>query len=290
MKNYGLAMIISLGFSFLLVIFVYFSYFMIIFEMASSMENYDSILTRLYGLLGGFVFILVLACAMGIFVFVRYIQFMMSLKRAGEDTRDSHLQQAFKLELSAMIATIVAYVFLVVLITFFYFPFIEQVMYEADEFLRLMLLFYLGVGILVLIPIVLQITSGINFAKWAETLSMQQPSNYLLHKMADSVKYIKWGRILSVIPMVYALGPFVVIYGFWTGGKAIMDVYTPRGGVNTLNVHAPPLTSYEHSQSQGDYGGPTLRPVNTRSDVCVYCGAPKANPDAAFCAVCGKEL
>ncbi|MHA1619682.1 MAG: zinc ribbon domain-containing protein, partial [Promethearchaeota archaeon] len=208
------------------------------------------------------------------------------LKTAKDETQDYHLQRAYKMELYGFIISlalpIIIPIFFIVLLV----PIFAGSYADPYAVIGAIMLLVLAIIVIALIPIILQIVAGIALADWAEALSMQQPANYPLRKISDGVKNIKLGRILSVIPMVNFLGPFVVIYGFWTGGKAIMNVY---GG----SASTPQMTS-QYGQTQGEYDTPSMPSHVTiaprSSDICQYCGTPKANPDAQFCSVCGKEI
>jgi hypothetical protein len=302
MKDYGLAQIISMGFGIVSGIVMQFMFLglpLMDIEAMSSMsetEFFNTFSDLILGLLGSMIVFIVIASAIGIYTLVRYIQFMMRLNTAKNDTQDYHLQRAYKMELYAIIITLTLPILLPIFFVLFFLPIFEGGYVDPFAAIGTIMLLALVILIVALIPIILQIVAGIALANWAENLSMQTPENYALRKISDGVNNIKLGRILSVIPMVNILGPFVVTYGFWTGGKAIMNVYgggrgsTPSQTSDMGQQQTPP----PYGQPQGNYGASSVSSHVTTaprsSNFCQYCGTPKANPDASFCSVCGKEM
>ena len=278
--------------------FMFFGLPLMDFEMMSTLseeEFFNTFSELLFGLMGGLIVLGVISTALGIYSLIRYIQFMMRLNRAKIDTQDYHLQRAYKMELYAIIITLALPIILPIFFILLFLPVFEGGYVDPYAAIATMLLVFFVILIVVLIPIILQIVASVALANWAEALSMQQPENYALRKISDGVKNIKLGRILTVIPMVNFIGPFVTIYGFWTGGKAIMNVY---GGGSGSTPSQPfdmgQQTTTPYGQTQGEYGAPSMPSHVTiaprSSDICQYCGTPKANPEAQFCSVCGKEM
>lgn len=292
MKDYALAQIIVMGFSFISAFIIQVMFMGLPFmdleamETMSPAEFNNLIYDMLGGLMIGFLVISVILFVLGIYSLVRYFQFISRLKTAKDETQDYQLQRAYKMELSGFIISLTLPIIIPIFFVLLLVPVFGGSYADPYAIIGAIMLLFLAIIVIALIPIILQIVAGIAFANWAEALSMQQPENYPLRKISDGVKNIKLGRILSVIPMVNILGPYVVIYGFWTGGKAIMNVY--GGNAST------PQTTTQYGQTQGAYGAPSMPSHVTiaprSSDFCQYCGTPKANPDAQFCSVCGKEM
>ncbi len=300
MKDYGLAQIISMGFGILsgfIIQFMFLGLPLMDLEAMSTMsetEFFNAFSEVIFGLMGGLIVLFVISSALGIYSLVRYIQFMMRLKTAKDDTQDYNLQRAYKMELYAILIALSLPILIPLFLVLLFVPMFAGS--SADPYAAIggFMLFLLFLVVIILIPVILQIIAGSALATWAENLSMQQPENYPLRKISDGVKNIKLGRILSVIPMVNVVGPFVVIYGFWTGGKAIMNVYGGGAGSSSQVFDMGQPTSIPYGQPQEEYGAPSMPSHVTiaprSSDFCQYCGTPKANPDAQFCSVCGKEM
>jgi len=304
MKDYGLAQIISLAFGFISSIIMYFMFLPLTLtdpetmSLMSGTEFLNAFSELIFKLMGGMIVFFVIASGISIYSLVRYIQFLMRLKTAKDDTQDYHLQRAYKMELYSIVSALALVVILPILFVLLFIPLVNGGSGSYGAIIGGFMLIMVLILIAVLLPIILQIVAGVALATWAENLSMHHPENYPLRKMSDGINNIKLGRILSVIPMVQFIGPYVVIYGFWTGGKAIMNVYG-QGGTGSPSQsfdmgNMGQQTTTPHGQPQATYGTPSMPSHVTTapksSNICPYCGTPKANLDAAFCSVCGKEM
>ncbi|MHA1745907.1 MAG: hypothetical protein ACTSWW_07895 [Promethearchaeota archaeon] len=301
MKDYALAQIIAMSFSFISAFIMQIMFMGLPFmdleamQTMSPAEFNNLIFEMLDGLMIGFLVISGIIFALGIYSLVRYFQFISRLKTAKDETQDYHLQRAYKMELYGFIISLALPIIIPIFFVLLLVPIFAGSYADPFAIIGVIMLILLAIIVIALIPVILQIVAGIALADWAEALSMQQPENYPLRKISDGVKNIKLGRILTVIPMVNILGPFVVVYGFWTGGKAIMNVY---GGGSGSTPSQPfdmgQQTTAPYGQPQGGYGAPSMPSHVTTaprsSNICPYCGTPKANPDASFCSVCGKEM
>jgi hypothetical protein len=314
MKRYAVAMIVSLGF-FLFAVFYLPDILdvpmlpdFVVLGTGKSMAILRPTFNESIGVFGLPIVRGLIALGLGFVIMACYIQYLIHMKKAWEITQDEHLQRAYKMEMYSILTSLVPIILFAIYYHRFFIFFIGQTIYNPYMAFQSRPIPVVGMRVLILIPLIFQILAGSSITKWARSMSLQHPENYWLGRIFIRVKNIKLGRLLTVIPMACILGPFITIYGFWAGGKAIMGVYAREGGFRvTQTIDRNQQASALYGQPQGGYSAPNIpshgtetprsftgvstnRPDTGLPNFCQYCGSPKANPDAQFCAICGRKM
>ncbi|MHA1673192.1 MAG: zinc ribbon domain-containing protein [Promethearchaeota archaeon] len=231
--------------------------------------------------------------AASIYMLVRFIQYLISLKSAAAIVGDPDLQDHYKNEIRAILASIIASIVASIVLFLFireFLGFIEGIddieTSNVEEInsamLALMMKFTLWILILFalgILTLIFRILSALKLDEWAEGLQHQY--GFSMRGIKEGTNLVKWGRIAVVIPFLNYFAGIILLVGFTKAGKSIMDQFGQGTGNTTSRVGGSLETSYMPSE--------TLRPLGNTGR-CPSCGAPISEQDAGFCAMCGKKL
>ena len=258
-----------------------------------------------------FVIPFIIILLIGLYVFYRQIKYIISLKRASVATQESNLKRSYHMELSMIITSIIFPIVLMIIV----FSVLGNISMgisdleylDSEEFLTSMLI---RLGIIWVVAmlfgiaiIVFKIIAAVSLDKWAETQE-RNLNHYLMLEMKQGTNYIKIGQIISVIPMISFLGPFLYYYGLGKAGKAMRDYYSQSEPqlADTKSYTSNYATSPSYYGNPKYSATPTTIPPKS-SDVfqtftaskptqmfCPHCGAPLTESAPSYCPMCGKKI
>ncbi len=231
--------------------------------------------------------------ATSIYMFVRYILYLVRLKSVAEIVGDPNLQDHYKNEIRAIIVSVVTSI--VAAITVFVLirellVFIEEMdvidSSNVEEFNSAMMSFVMKsmmwiliLGALGIITLIFRIISAMKLDEWAEGLQAQ--FGFSMRAIKEGTNLIKWGRIAVVIPLLNYFAGIIFMVGMTKAGNAIKTQFGEGGGNAISGMGGSLETSYMPSE--------TFRPMGEFGR-CPFCGSPIPDQDAGFCGMCGKKL
>ena len=310
MKKYAKAIWIEIGG---VVVLLFIASFMMMGSfMVGDPDAMFGVENGIYVLIGGMI-------ALEIFVLVRYIQFTLQLKVAGEVTNSPLLQKAWKYLLAAILSSVVlriySEVFMVGIIrSFLTLDYagmdLEQMLDAVDALAYTAEVLSIFVTI---IPVAFQLMFAVLFHKWTQSLAAEHHGDFLYMALEQGANLIRIGTFLSFIPLIELVGALILPLGYGKTGKALELISPNHQSTSTYENQMPyghtpfdittqPRPPYTRS-STGSNDGPAsqtqmggaqnpVRPPNSGNPrkLCPFCGTKLPNPGAAFCSMCGKEI
>ncbi|MHA1766197.1 MAG: hypothetical protein ACTSVK_08035, partial [Promethearchaeota archaeon] len=241
MHRYAIASWISLGLGF-------FGGFIIQMAIMTPMMNsYNSgSINNLYDLLVGIggilIFYVILSFIITVYQYVTYIQYLMQLKKVGEYTSDFDLQKAYKMELGALIISIILIILIpILLISIFGGSILMNIQTEEDIYSLLMMLFgfMFVMFIVAILAIVFQVLSVLAFDRWGQRIKSANYQNPYARSIAEGTNFMKFGRIIAIF--VGSIGSVLFLIGFMKAGKNIIEFFNNSGNI-------PPVQSATFQQ------------------------------------------
>jgi TM2 domain-containing membrane protein YozV len=300
MKNYATASWISLAATFFGSIIIQMVFIVPMMTMTDS-GIYDDPYTMLMGMLGIVLFFFVVALAISIYQFVTYIQYLIQLKKVWEYTNDIDLQKAYKMELWAMIISIIMVLSIpVMFLIFFGGSFMIDFSNDAEIYGLFMILFGILVVIMIfaILSIILQVLSVFAFDRWGQRIKMADYQNPYGGNIAEGTNFMKLGKIISIF--AGNIGLILFLIGFMKAGKNIM-VYFEGFGTSTLSqgpvfaqsssgstLQQPRVSSPNPNLNSSYMGNTTMKPQG--EGFCSFCGSELDDKRSLFCSTCGRKL
>lgn len=286
--------------------------FVIIGPMMAAMESgtFDDPYAMLIGMGGILLFFVLIMLAISIYQLITYIQYLMQLKKVGENTNDINLQKAYKMELWAMIISVIIMIVILpaMLLLILSLGNLMNITTESELFAFLQLLFgFLFVVIIIaLTSIVLQVLSVSAFDRWGQGIKMANYQNPNAGNIAEGTNFMRIGRILSLF--VGSIGSILFLIGFMKVGKNMTEFFEGYGKYQLSQGSASPQSSGSrtfqqprsyttnttnpnlNSSSMGNtsYGNTTMKPQG--EGFCPYCGLELQDKNSMFCSNCGRKL
>ena len=311
MNKYAIASWISLAAGFLgnfIIQFVFMG------PMMAAMESdtFDDPYALLIGMGGILLFFALITLALSIYQFVTYIQYLMQLKKVGEYTNDLDLQKAYKMELWALIISLILSIIIlpVLLLLFLRGGFLMEITTENElmGFIRLIFGFLFIVIVISLTSIVLQVLSVFAFDRWGQAIKMANYQNPFAGYIAEGTNFMKIGRIVSLF--AGSVGLILYLIGFMKVGKNMVEFFDGYGkyqlsqgstspqspGSNTFQQQGPSTINPSLNSSNigntsygnAPYGNTTMKPQGP--GFCPYCGLKLQDKNSMFCSNCGRKL
>ncbi|MHA1612494.1 MAG: hypothetical protein ACTSYU_10620, partial [Promethearchaeota archaeon] len=233
-----------------------------------------------------------------IIILVRYIQYLIQLKRTSLITNDSFLLKIYKIEL---VSLIVGFLFNVLIM------FVDAIYYS-----------WLYTFICSLPMLILSLALALYFLKWTENFTPNIIEQSSITEFKKGVNLVILSSVLDFIPDFHDLVIYISIFsavlyliGFWKIGKTIIRDFG-LGQLGDINAYATPdmysglgpsrlsSSSIYNSSKSVDYdleissselnsSEKSSQQSSQQSSLCSYCGAPKLDLDAQFCATCGNK-
>ncbi|TFH29652.1 MAG: zinc ribbon domain-containing protein, partial [Promethearchaeota archaeon] len=150
------------------------------------------------------------------------------------------------------------------------------------------------------------------FLKWTENFSPETVEPSTISEFKKGINLVILGSIIDFIPNIHIIITYiglisVVLYviGFWKIGKTIITEFG-MGQMGDINLDATPdmysglgpslyspsssINSYDYGSGESSSEQKWDGQLYQSSSLCPYCGAPKVEIDAEFCATCGKKI
>lgn len=311
MNKYAIASWISLAAGFFGNLIIQ---FVIMGPMMAAMGSgtFDDPYVMLIGMGGILLFFILIMLAISIYQLVTYIQYLMQLKKVGENTNDIDLQKAYKMELWAMIISLIISIVIlpVLVLIIFSSGFMMNITTESDfyGFIRLLFGFLFIVVIVALTSIVLQVLSVFAFDRWGQGIKMANYQNPYARNIAEGTNFMKIGRIVSLF--AGSVGTILYLIGFMKVGKSMVEFFDGYGNYQLSQGSASPQSpgsnifqqpgstttnpslnsSYMGNTSYGNapYGNTIMKPQG--EGFCPYCGGQLQDKNSMFCSNCGRKL
>ncbi len=303
MYKFAMASWISLAGFVILVIFAFASIFQMVMNEVVDFTS--------------FTIFIIAGIALGIFVLVRYIQYILKLKYAAEETRNDELLKAYKMTLGVIITNITAPILLFLLFRRVFTVMIQELTYDpylADveqlyaQILGPIITMALAGLLFYIIVAVFQILSANAFFIWSRNLSESSygRNDIMLQDLRKSAENMKIGQIIQAVSPLFVwipiignigalVGPILYLVGLGKTGKYIRTYFsaersqTPQFASGNI---APPTYS--------NYGSPnTIRPIeyghnsiemNKTAPVEQYAAENHFETPLRHCPSCGAPL
>jgi len=276
MKNYAIAKLIWAVFMIILTVFLQSSIQdLALLNESEIMENAGSIMLLALFVLGGFV-------GGGIYLIVRYINYLLKLNKA------SKTSIGIALRTNVMIEMFVLGTYLIN--AFLYFP-------------------LLIVGELVTIALLLAAT--IYLGKWVTSLSNHNINGNNINQMISSIRIMQIGLIVKIgvflrfftsptldfVGLIISyIGDIILIVGMLKTANIILGtfnmgrLYPQTEYSNALRNRGPVQRPQpQNSQYPTQSNTSTITPPESKG-LCPYCGSSIVDPNSMFCSVCGKKI
>jgi len=244
---------------------------------------------------GMIIFYSVIGLLITVYQFVTYIQYLMQLKKVGDNTSDFDLQKAYKMELGALIISISTIILIPILaISIFGGSFLTTITTEEDLYslLTMLLGFLFVIFIVAILTIVFQILSVLAFDRWGQRMKVANYQNQYAGYIAEGTSFMKYGRIITIF--VGSIGSVLFLIGIMKAGKNIIEFFNNSGNIPpvqsaTFQQYGSNLnTSYMGNTENATYGTATVKPHG--EDFCPFCGAKLEDKQSMFCSNCGHKL
>ena len=272
MKNYAIAKLIWTGFMIILTVFLQSS----LTNLASlseqeMMENTGSVLLLSLFVIVGFV-------GGGIYLIVRYFNYILKLNTASKSSIGIALRTNFIIEI-CVLATYIINAFLMV-------P-------------RLI------VGNLVTVAVL--IAAVIYLGKWVMSLSNHNIAENKINNMLSSIRIMKIGLIVKLgiflrlfTPttinfaglIISYIGDIILIVGMWKMANGILSTFNlgqTEYGIALRNRGPVQRPLPEIGQNPMNSNTSTVK-TSVPSGICPYCDSSLPDPNSMFCSVCGKKI
>ncbi|MHA1646581.1 MAG: zinc ribbon domain-containing protein [Promethearchaeota archaeon] len=247
------------------------------------------------GNIGGMMIIIIifgiLMLAISIYNLVCFIQFLIKLKIAGEETGDQNLQKAYKMQIATLIISILLPIIMLIIMVPIFTTFINNPTEDITSIIFGLLVPYLLLMLGALVAVVLQILSVVAIDSWGQSVRAQDMQDINSMEIAEGTNLMKWGQIVNII--AGGIGTIIYIVGLQKAGKNI-EIYFQNHSFSGSSASGPQMASY-YGQSQTTMGNQMYQsaPSNAQTTPlshCPYCGNQLPDPNASFCSICGKKI
>ncbi|WP_457556979.1 hypothetical protein [Candidatus Harpocratesius sp.] len=314
MKNYAIAQWILFGvsiiFTIILNIFMLTSFNSEFFDLMQNgnLGEVDFLIVPLIIVIAG-IFLMI---GVIIFLFVRYIQYLIQLKETCTVSENPKLLGHYKNEIRALILNILSPFIIIIAFFTIFIPFATNLLamiqpiyiYMGDPdmsqpmygFAISILIFFLLFVIFLIVLVTFKILSALRLDEWAEELQAQFGESMTLIK--NGTNLIKWGVIISIIPFLNSISTIVILIGYTNTSSAIVNTFATenfamgsRPMVSSNTTHSPHTSGETTMPNSGQtYSRSSTAVKQLGYNLCPFCGAPLPSDDAKFCGTCGNAV
>ncbi len=147
-----------------------------------------------------------------------------------------------------------------------------------------------------LVPAILNILGAFRLNAWANWYAFSHGTSYSARRIYDGSNVMKWGSIVTLIPMVSIAGGIMSFVGFYLTGSGLVSEFERETVISEpkrQEVISPPIQPVTSATAEGPKSIPTIPPNSTVSPLirfCGKCGTKIEVDNARFCVACGSSL
>ncbi len=255
--------------------------------------------------------IIAAAAIMVISIFVTfgfYLSFISRLGKAGRVSGYPDLMTAHNYYLGAIIVGIVGVLLIIFVPLGSLMTFMSTTMPTPRMVLDVVVPIVVGAVLIGLVPAILNILGAFRLNAWANWYAFSHGASFTAKRIYDGSNLIKWGAIVTIIPMVSIVGAIMSFVGFYQTGAGFVSEFE-RATVPSEQVRREVVTAPMPMGTQTTQEGtknipfvtpsvapnvvPTVAPTSTPSPLvrfCGKCGSRVETDNARFCVTCGSSL